>query len=589
MMVAFRVFAFSTFLISAATGQAVIEGGNWTYSRAGGLQSVEVDATPDGTTTALRVTTTEATPSTPWNSQMSRVLAPAFQQGRWMRFRLWGRSATRNRIGLIHELNAEPYSKSLQSLVRLTPEWKEFGIAYQVANYAAGASALRIQTGYDAGVVELANIRLEDFGVVAEPPQSINLDIFGGQIVNSEWREEARARIRHHRMGNLKVTVTDADGNAVPGAEVNIEQVQSAFRFGTAVADGPLFANTSDGDRYRTELKRLFNYVVTENALKWQFNDGAGFPTADRMLAWFAENDLAARGHVLVWPSYQHLPTRVRSLRGEQLKLAVESHVRDYVEKTRGRVVEWDVVNEAYTNTEVLRDGGREILWQAFQWAHEVNPDIGLVYNDYNISNVRGGANDAHRNGILAIVKELLDNGAPVTALGDQGHMSVPLTPIPRVLETWDELSQFGLPLEITEFDVVFGGPRDEAAQAQYFDDYLTAAFSHPNMRAFLLWGFWDGAHWLANQGAGMFRRDWSSRPMLDVYERLRFTDWWTREQGTADDGGTYQTRAFLGTHKLRVKSGDLETTMDVELARNQDEVTEITVVLSSAPAAQQQ
>ncbi|BDC52165.1 hypothetical protein F183_A44800 [Bryobacterales bacterium F-183] len=566
-----------TFLGTLLQAQSIIEGGTWTYSRAGGMQTLAAADVPDGTPTMLRVVTTVATPSTPWDSQMSRVLPPAIASGRWFRFRLWARSETRSRIGLIHELNSSPFSKSLSSMIALTPEWKEYAIAYQTAAYAASGSALRIQAGFTVGTIELANIRLEDFGPQAEPPQSINLDIFGGQEVNSDWREAAQARIREHRMSDLQIAVVDAEDKPIPGAKVQVEQLSHAFRFGTAVADGPLFANTADGERYRLELKRLFNYVVTENALKWGFNNGSGYPVADRMLRWFEDNGLPARGHVLVWPNYEHLPTSVRNLRGEDLRRAVEFHVRDYVDKTRGRVVAWDVVNEAFTNTEVLRDGGRDLLWKSFQWAREVNPDIDLVYNDYNISNVRAGANDTHRNAVLAIIRELLDNGAPVTALGDQAHMGVPLTPIPRVLEAWDELSQFGLPIEITEFDVTFGGPRDEEAQARYLDDYLTAAFSHPNIRSFLMWGFWDGAHWLANQGAGLFRRDWTSRPMLDTYERLVFRDWWTRAEGVTDDDGAYQIRAFRGKHRVTIsiegqepKSYDLDLTAEPGLLRIQ-------------------
>lgn len=562
--------ALAAAVVTVLPAQTLVEGGSWSYSRAGGMQTIAVSDVPDGTPTAFRVTTATATPSTPWDSQMSRVLPPALTSGRWLRFRLWARSETGSRIGLIHELNSQPYSKSLSNVIGLTPEWKEYAIAYQTATYAAGASALRIQTGFNQGTVELANIRLEDFGVQTEPPQSINLDVFGGQLVDDGWKEAAQERIRKHRMGEIRVAITDADGNPVPGASVKVDQLKHSFKFGTAVADGPLFANTGDGDRYRTELKRLFNYVVTENALKWQFNNGAGFPTADRMLQWFAENGLTARGHVLLWPSYQHLPTSVRNLRGEALRRAVEAHVREYVEKTRGRLVAWDVVNEAYTNTEVLRDGGRDLLWKSFQWAREVNPDIDLVYNDYNISNVRAGASDAHRNAILAIVRELIENGAPVTVLGDQGHMSVPLTPIPRVLETWDELSQFGRPIEITEFDVTFGGPRDEAAQARYVEDYMTAAFSHPNIRSFLFWGFWDGAHWLASQGAGLFRRDWSARPALEAYERLVFNEWWTKLEGATGEDGVFTGRAFLGKHRVTVtvEGGD-PAVFEIDLERD--------------------
>ncbi len=563
------------------TAQSIIDGGTWSYSRAGAMQTVAVTGVPDGSTSALRVSTAAATPSTPWSSQMSRTLPMELQQGRWLRFRLWARSETKSRIGLIHELSAPPNSKSLSSVLALTVDWKEYAIAYQTASYAAAASSLRIQTGFDVGVVELANIRLEDFGPSGDPPQSINLDIFGGQTIDDSWREAAQERIRNHRMGGVRVNVTDSNGSPLSDVTIKLEQTEQAFRFGTAVADGPLFANTADGERYRTELKRLFNYVVTENALKWSFNNGA-FPTADRMLQWFANNNLTARGHVLLWPSYQHLPTSVRNLRGQELRNAIEAHVKDYVVKTQGRVVAWDVVNEAYTNTEVLRDGGRDLLWQSFKWARESNPDIDLFYNDYNISNVRGGANDAHRNAVIAILKELIENGAPITGIGDQGHMNVPLTPIPRVLETWDELSQFGLPLEITEFDVTFGGPRDEAAQARYVEDYITAAYSHPNIKSFLLWGFWDGAHWLANQGAGMYRRDWSARPMLNVYERLRFQDWWTRAEGVSGEEGTWESRVFLGKHRLTISKGEQTMTMEIGVDNNGSAVTEVTAVLPS-------
>ena len=250
--------------------------------------------------------------------------------------------------------------------------------------------------------------------------------------------------------------------------------------------------------------------------------------------------------------------------------------------RTVGRVVLWDVINEAYTNTEVLTEAGHDLLWQAYIWAHEINPDIDLVYNDYDLSNVHGGASDAHRNGTLAIIKEMLNHGAPVTMLGDQAHMNVPLTPIPRVLEVWGQMSQFGLPLEITEFDVTLGGVRDEVVQGKYFDDFLTAAFSQPNVKSFLMWGFWDGAHWLASQGAGIYRLDWSPRPMADVYERLVLNEWWTRADAMSGDDGTADVRAFLGTHQVTVTVGGQNYTSTVTVDKNQDQQTAVTVTVGN-------
>ncbi len=542
-------------------------GATWTSPQPQNLATIPAEGNPGGFAIALRATTTAVVAGQPWTPQLSLTIPAATRPSQWLRFRFWARSANGSLIGLIHELNAAPNTKALDTTVKLSDDWKEFAFAYQPLDWAERTSALRVRLGLSVGTVELAGLRLEDWGSTLQPPPSLGFDAYGGQTVNDDWREPAQERIRQLRMGSLTVKVVDAGGQPVTGAKVEVEQTRHAFRFGTAIADGPLFATSPDGERYRAEIKRLFNYAVLENALKWSFNNGNGFPTASRMLDWCADNGIPVRGHTLLWPSYRHIPTQLQSLRGQDLRNAIEARVKDAVSKTRGRVVLWDVVNEAVTNTELTRDGGRDLLWKSYQWAREVDPDMGLVYNDYNISNSRAGANEAQRQAILKVIQELLDNGAPVTLLGDQGHMNVPFTPIPRVLETWNDLAQFGLPLEITEFDVVLGGIRDEEAQGKYLADYLTAAFSHPKMQSFLMWGFWDGAHWLAAQGAGIYRRDWSPRPMLEAYERLVFRDWWTRDQGETNEAGIWSARAFKGTHRVRVTAGGVTRETQVTLA----------------------
>ena len=561
-----KLFIVAALAIPAFAQTDLTAGLPWTTPQPQNLATVPADGNPGGFPTALRATTAALVAGQPWTPQLSLTLPVATRAGQWLRFRFWARSANGSLIGLIHELNAPPDTKALDTTVKLPADWKEFAFTYQSLAWAPRASALRVRLGLSIGVVEIAGLRLEDWGSAEQPPPTIGLDVYGGQAVNDDWRESAQARIRQLRMGTLNVKVVDADGQPVMGAKVEVEQTRHAFRFGTAIADGPLFATSPDGERYRAEIKRLFNYAVLENALKWSFNNGNGFPIASRMLDWCAANGIPVRGHTLLWPSYRHIPTQLQSLRGQDLRNAIEARVKDAVSKTRGRVVLWDVVNEAVTNTELTRDGGRDLLWKSYQWAREMDPDIGLVYNDYNISNSRAGANEAQRQAILKIIQELLDNGAPVTLLGDQGHMNVPFTPIPRVLETWDDLAQFGLPIEITEFDVVLGGIRDEEAQAKYLADYLTAAFSHPKMQSFLMWGFWDGAHWLAAQGAGIYRRDWSPRPMLEAYERLVFRDWWTRDRGETNEAGIWNTRAFKGTHRVRVTVGDVTKDGNVTL-----------------------
>ena len=576
-MHAARGFVFLQLAGAVLAQSDVMASARWSLAGNGEMQTVRAEDSPGGNESALRVNTRGVVAATPWSTQLSAVVPPALAQGQWLRYRLWARSASSNRIELIHELSAAPNTKSLSYLMKLTPEWKEYAIPYPSAQYNAAVTSLRIRVGYDTGVVELAGLALEDFGTGPASPPAVNFSAFGGQDANDDWREAANARIDRYRKGTLRIKVVDRNGAPITDAGVAIEQTRHAFRFGTAVADSPLLGSGANADRYRAELTRLFNYSVLENALKWQFRNG-DFSTADRMLTWLRDNNIPVRGHNLLWPSYQYLPQSAQGLRGDPLRKAIELHVKDYASRAKDRVVVWDVVNEAYTSTEVFRDGGRDLLWLPYVWAREVDPKVELAYNDNNISNVRGGANDAHRNAVLRIVRELLDNVAPVTVLGDQAHMNPPLTPLPRVLETWDELGQFNLPIEVTEFDVTFGGPRDEASQAKYLGDYMTAAFSHPKVTSFVMWGFWDGAHWLSSQGAGMFRQDWSRRPMADVYEQLLFKDWWTRIAAGTNEGGILDSRVFLGDHKVSVYVGEKIVTAAVQVRDNEEKVTEITI-----------
>ena len=139
----------------------------WGYNRP--LETIAAEGSPGGFETGLRATTDAATPATPWSSQLSLTVPAAIPAGRFLRFHLWARSPGNSRIELVHELNRDPFSKSLSYLVRLTGEWKEIALPYQSAGYAASDSALRIRTGYDVGIVELAGIRLEDSGSANTP------------------------------------------------------------------------------------------------------------------------------------------------------------------------------------------------------------------------------------------------------------------------------------------------------------------------------------------------------------------------------------------------------------------------------------
>ena len=121
----------------------------------------------------------------------------------------------------------------------------------------------------------------------------------------------------------------------------------------------------------------------------------------------------------------------------------------------------------------------------------------------------------------------MLAAGAPIDGIGLQSHFDSNLTPPSRVLELLDQFAAFGKDLQVTEFDVAVA---DEQVQADYTRDFLTVCFSHPAMKGFMIWGFWEGAHW--RPSAAMLRRDWSTKPNYDAWNDLIYRQWWTDMRG---------------------------------------------------------
>ena len=523
------------------------------------------------------------TPATPdYTMQLSQPVRYALADGATLRLHFWGRSPTRSPIRAVVEKAAPNNDKALAQSLALTPAWKEYAFTFTTPAYGPNAANAHFVVGQQAGTVEIARVTLEYYGVNPQPrPADIGRDLYGGQPHDDSWRPAANARIRRYRMGNLLVRVVDAHGKPVAGARVHVQQTRHAFRFGTAIAPEPLFAQTTDGENYRKTLLRDFNYVVLENTLKWGSYGGQGWPLADKMLTWCQAHDLPVRGHNLFWPSYQWLPDEVKPLRGEQMRKAVHDHLLDYVAKARGRVVVWDVVNEAVTSHEVYDEAGKDLIAKVFFWAHETDPKVELAYNDNTIFDTGGGTQGTRDRDVDALLHYLIDEQhAPVSVLGIQSHMGIggnPLVPAPILLHNLDHWATYRLPIEITEYDA---SVQDDAAHGRYQDEFMTSVFSHPQVTSFVQWGFWAGAHWLAKQGGAMYRLDWTPRPAALAYERLVFHDWWTDTAGHTGKTGAYQTRAFLGDYRVTVTRGGRAKTARTSVTKNENGLTILKVVV---------
>lgn len=288
-----------------------------------------------------------------------------------------------------------------------------------------------------------------------------------------------------------------------------------------------------------------------------------GRAAADEALNWFAAKGLTnVRGHCVLWPGRKNLPKDVTALLDaptvdkDALRSRIDKHIDEVLKFTKGRLTEWDVLNEPYTNKDVQAVLGDEEMALWFKKAREADPSVKLYINDFNI--VEGGGNElAHIDHYDKAITGILAAGGPIDGIGIQGHFNARLTPMERVQEILDRFARFGKDLQITEFDINIP---DEKLQADYTRDFLTLCFAHPAMKGFMIWGFWEGSHWRPN--GAMLRRDWSPKPNYEVWQDLVFKQWWTDVEGTTDKSGVFRARGFLGEYTVEASlKGAAQTT----------------------------
>jgi GH35 family endo-1,4-beta-xylanase len=496
-----------------------------------------------------------------WDFQISVTVPPAVRKGEVMLVQFWARTLSsadetgEGRVEVYFQKNSPDFAKDLSKTVSVAKAWAPYHYPFVIStDRAAGETALCFGTGFNLQAIEIAAVRLLRFPAGVTTAQLPRTPVtYPGHAAEAPWRAAAAARIETHRKSDLSIRVTDAAGKPVPGAEVRIEMQRHAFPFGSIVS-GVLLQEDETGQRYREKLLELFNSSGTENALKWPPWDGEWGPDFSRAAAlktlqWLKDNHFSVvRGHVMVWPGWDNLPKSLKELKEKDPQAVperVREHIRDIATATRGLVDEWDVLNEPRANHDLMDLYGREIMADWFRCARAALPTADLYINDYSILNGDGPGSAAH-DAYRQTIQFLLDQKAPVTGIGFQGHIGSSLKDPAQVYRTLEDFAQLGLKMRVTEFDVDID---DEQAQADYTRDFLTVLFSHPGVVGFQMWGFWEGSHWRP-QGA-MLRRNWEEKPNGKAYRDLVFGQWWTQATATTDAQGVARIRGFLGDYRV--------------------------------------
>lgn len=280
---------------------------------------------------------------------------------------------------------------------------------------------------------------------------------------------------------------------------------QSGRYFGTAIASGRL------GDSAYTSIaSREFNMVTPENEMKidatepqrGQFNFTAG----DRVYNWAVQNGKKVRGHTLAWHSQQ--PGWMQSLSGSTLRQAMIDHINGVMAHYKGKIAQWDVVNEAYAdgNSGARRDSnlqrtGNDWIEVAFRTARAADPAAKLCYNDYNTDNWTWAKTQAVYN----MVKDFKQRGVPIDCVGFQSHFNNDSPYNSNYRTTLQSFAALGVDVAVTELDIQGASP---TTYANVVNDCLAVS----RCLGVTVWGVRDSDSWRSEQTPLLFNGDGSKK-----------------------------------------------------------------------------
>jgi endo-1,4-beta-xylanase len=298
-----------------------------------------------------------------------------------------------------------------------------------------------------------------------------------------------------------------AGGKHTPAQNLRSLAAEVHLRVGTAVDMNALANDTT----YRQRIATEFSSVTAENVMKWETIEPVrgqlDFTAADELVDFARSNHQAVRGHTLLWhnqlPAWLTSGVADGSIQPDELRGILRQHIIDEVGHFRGKIYQWDVVNEVIDdsgnlrNTMWLQQLGEGYIADAFRWAHQADPDAKLFLNDYNLE-FRSPKVDRY----LQLARDLLDQGVPVDGLGAQGHFDIQYGApsaftIAGILREFEAL---GLETAITEADVRMDLPADNIkrdAQAQGYSALMQGCLLAKKCRSFTVWGYTDKYSWV--------------------------------------------------------------------------------------------
>ena len=318
----------------------------------------------------------------------------------------------------------------------------------------------------------------------------------------------------------VAVLVAGCGGDDKPAGPIPVDSkpiARSAYAKPLGAAVDPVAAR--EDEAYRTRLITRFTSVTPENAMKWAIIEPERgrfeFGEADRVVRFARTTGKRVRGHPLVWDVQLPGWIEERDWSARELSRVMRDHIRAVAGRYRGRIDEWDVVNEPldgdgrWKRNVWYRTLGPAWVAHAFRVAHRVDPRAKLFLNEID-AEVRGSKSRA----LMRLVRRLKRRGVPIDGVGFQHHTTGKDAPTPaRLRALFRAARRIGLSVAITELDV---GSTAEPRQAQVYANAARVCIAAPNCTGVTIWGVTDRWSWLEPEARALpFDEDGRPKPAI--------------------------------------------------------------------------
>ena len=243
-------------------------------------------------------------------------------------------------------------------------------------------------------------------------------------------------------------------GNNLNSSDSLKKYFSSFFNIGAAINED-IILNLDNDSKLIVETN--FNSITAENSLKWMFIQPSpnyfNFTVADKYVNFGTINNMHIVGHALIWHS--QLADFMQNIESKaEMTKHFENHIYTLVSRYKGKINAWDVVNEAFNEDGSMRESvfykllGKNYIEKAFKLTHSADPNVDLIYNDYNLYKKE------KRDGVINMVKQMKSKGIKIDAVGVQAHWSLNQPSLYEIEQIILDISKLGVDVMFTELDI---------------------------------------------------------------------------------------------------------------------------------------